>query len=119
MPTIAELTGSKISEEIDGISFLPTLLGKEGQKQHDYLYWEFHELGGRKALRKGDWKLIKYNIQKPDHAKVELYNLSTDIGEQNNIADSNPKLVSELSTLMDSARTESDVFKFESPTIIK
>jgi len=119
MPTIAELTGIKIPEKIDGISFLPTLLGKEGQKQHDYLYWEFHELGGRKALRKGDWKLIKYNIQKPEHAKVELYNLSTDIGEQNNIADSNPKLVSELSTLMDSARTESDVFKFESPTIIK
>jgi len=119
MPTIAELTGSKIPEKIDGISFLPTLLGKAGQKKHDHLYWEFHELGGRKALRKGDWKLIKYNIQKPDQAKIELYNLSTDIGEQNNVADSNPKLVSELSTLMDAARTESDVFKFESPTIIK
>ena len=119
MPTFAEITGASLPDKIDGISFLPTLLGKGEQKQHSYLYWEFHELGGRKALRKGDWKLVRYNIQKPDRATVELYNLSADPGEENNVASSNPELVKELSTLMDSARTESDIFKFESPAMIK
>jgi len=119
MPTMAEIAGIKAPDKIDGISFLPTLLGKKGQKQHDYMYWEFHELSGRKAIRKGNWKLVKYNIQNPDNTKVELYNLSADMGEKNNIATLNPDIVKKLSALMDSARTGSDVFKFEPPTVIK
>jgi arylsulfatase A-like enzyme len=118
MPTVAELAGVKTLEKVDGISFLPTLLGKKGQKQHEYLYWEFHELGGRLALRKGDWKLVKYNIQKPDKTTIELYNLAIDLGEENNVAVSNPELVKELSLLMNSARTESDIFTISLPTNI-
>jgi len=117
-PTVAEMTGISTPENIDGISFLPTLLGKE-QPQHDYLYWEFHERGGRKALRKGDWKLVNYDVFDPAKTTVELYNLSTDIGEQNNVANANPEIVKELTELMESARTESEIFTFNSKTIIK
>ncbi|GAL81975.1 arylsulfatase [Algibacter lectus] len=48
-PTLTELTGAKTPENIDGISFLPTLLNKKDQKQHDHLYWEFNIRRGRKA----------------------------------------------------------------------
>ncbi|WP_423129994.1 arylsulfatase [Gaoshiqia sp. Z1-71] len=57
-PTLAGLTGNEVPKEVDGISFLPTLLSQEGQQKHDYLYWEFHENGGRQAVRKDDWKLV-------------------------------------------------------------
>ena len=110
-PTVAEIAEISTPKNIDGISFLPTLLGKE-QKQHDYLYWEFHELGGRKALRKGDWKLVNYNVKNPEKTTVELYNLSADIGEENNVAEKNPEIVDELMNLLNSARTESEVYKF-------
>lgn len=53
LPTMADLTGQSTPKGIDGISFLPTLLQKAGQHQHDFLYWEFHELNGRVAIRKG------------------------------------------------------------------
>lgn len=119
MPTVAELAGIEAPENIDGISFLPSILNKEGQKEHDYMYWEFHEQGGRKALRKGDWKLVQYNVLKPKKTSTELYNLSTDIGEENNVAAENTEVVKELMELMYSARTESEVFTFQSPTIIK
>ena len=56
MPTFAELTGSELKSETVGLSFLPTLLGRNSQKTHDYLYWVFHEGGGKQALRIGDWK---------------------------------------------------------------
>jgi arylsulfatase A-like enzyme len=118
MPTVTEIAGIETPLNIDGVSFFPTLLGKE-QPQHDYLYWEFHERGGRKALRKGDWKLVQYDVFNPEKTTIELYNLTTDIGEEKNVAAENPEIVNELMNLMSSARTESDIFTFQSPTIIK
>lgn len=94
----------------DGISFLPTLYSKEGQKQHDYLYWEFHELNGREALRCGNWKLIRQPIV--GKMILELYDLSKDIHEDNNLALQNPEKVKELQVLIDGARTESPLFNF-------
>ncbi len=117
-PTVADITGILTPENIDGISFLPTLLG-EKQIPHDYLYWEFHERGGRKALRKGDWKLVRYNVLNANKITTELYNLSNDIGEENNLAAQKPELVKELLELMKNARTESEVYKFEAKTFMK
>jgi arylsulfatase A-like enzyme len=119
-PTFAEITGAKTPDNIDGISFLPTLLGKaDEQDKHDYLYWEFHERDGRKALRKGDWKLINYNVFDPAKTTVELYNIATDPGEENNVAEAHPEIVEELEKLMKSARTESKIFTFESKTYLE
>ncbi len=119
-PTFAEITGAKTPDKINGISFLPTLLGNEDeQEKHEYLYWEFHERGGRKALRKGDWKLINYNVFVPEKTTVELYNIAADPGEQNNVAKANPEIVKKLTDLMESARTESEVFTFESKTYLE
>ncbi len=118
MPTIADLAGVKIPENIDGISFLPTLLGQDGQKQHEYMYWEFHEMGGRQAVRKGNWKLVRYNVFNADKSTTELYDLNTDLGEENNVAARYPEIVSELLELMAKARTPSEIFTFKSETII-
>ena len=51
--TLAELAGAKTPDNTDGLSFVPTLLGQQGQKQHDYLYWEFPEKAGSQAVRIG------------------------------------------------------------------
>ena len=112
LPTVAELIGSPEPENIDGISFLPTLLGQPDQKQHNYLYWEFHEKNGRQALRKGDWKLVRYNVFIPEETTTELYNIKEDLSEQNNLAEQHPELVNELMELLNSARVESEVFVF-------
>jgi arylsulfatase A-like enzyme len=112
MPTLAELTGAKIPENVDGISFLPTLLGKKGQNQHDYLYWEFHEQGGKMAVRTGNWKGVKLNVNKDLHGKIELYDLSKDPGETNDVASEHPDIVNRMNEIMKQAHSRSDVFKF-------
>jgi arylsulfatase A-like enzyme len=113
-PTLAELTGQEVPEHVDGISFLPTLLGEEGQQEHEYLYWEFHEKNGRQALRKGDWKLVRYDVFSPEKTTTELYHIPADPSETRNVAGENPDITSEMLLLMEGARTESEVFTFHS-----
>lgn len=113
LPTCVELAGGQAPSGIDGISFLPTLLGQDDQqKKHDYLYWEFYEQGGRQAVRKGDWKAIRQNVSKNPDGPIELYDLRTDLGETHDVAGEHPEIVTQMETIMKTARTESDVFKF-------
>ncbi|MCA0932472.1 arylsulfatase [Lutimonas saemankumensis] len=118
MPTFAEIIGKNLDENIDGISFLPTLTNQGKQAQHEYLYWEFHEKGGRIAIRKGKWKGVKYNVLKKPKQTIELYDLKADPGETENLASLHPEIVAELTALMQEARTPSDIFQFAAPTYL-
>lgn len=114
MPTLADLTHTTlpVNVDIDGISFLPTLLNKGKQKEQKYLYWEFHEGGGRLALREGDLKLIVLNAKTKEKEIVELYNLTDDLGETTNLAKAQPEKTKEMYDKMKSLRIESNIFPF-------
>jgi arylsulfatase A len=112
MPTLAEITGLPEPEGIDGISFLPSLLGKKGQKQHEYLYWEFHEQGGKIGVRMGNWKAVKRDVDKMPQGSLELYDLSADIGETTNVASSHQDIVRKMEEIMKQAHKPSEVFPF-------
>ncbi len=115
LPTFCELTGAAIPEGLDGISFLPELKGEKQEKVHDYFYWEFHESPSQ-AVRKGNWKAIRKHVNS-DNPTVELYDLSTDKGETNDIAAAHPEVVAELTALMNSSHTNDTQWKF--PEVIK
>lgn len=110
LPTFAEVAGAKVPHAIDGISFLPALLEQRGQQEHEFLYWEFHEQGGKQAVRQGKWKAVKLQVFGSDQPIIELYDLSVDLGEKNNIAAQNPEKVVELEGLMNSAHTPNPIF---------
>ena len=115
LPTVAELIDVPAPADIDGVSFLPTLRGNpNAQHQHEYLYWEFHEQGGRQAIRRGDWKAVKYDVLKPEGGQIQLYNLAQDLGEESDVSDQYPDLVAEMASLFNSARTPSEIFTFSS-----
>jgi len=69
VPTLTELAGVPSPDSIDGVSMVPTLFGQNGQAEHKYLYWEFHERGGRVAVRMGKWKGVRYNVLKQPNRK--------------------------------------------------
>lgn len=112
-PTFAQLAGGEAPSNVDGVSIVPTLLGQPGQKIADYLYWEFHEEGGRQAVRKGDWKAIREGVAADRDAPIMLFNLTTDLGETTDVAAENPEIVAEMAAIMKQARTESEIFKFK------
>lgn len=104
MPTFAELIGAELNVDTDGISFVPTLLGKGSQAKHDYLYWEFY---GR-AVRKDNWKLIRTGGN-----AYQLYDLATDLHEDNNLATQYPDIVKELDKILEEAHSPSSLFDFK------
>lgn len=122
LPTVSELIGAPVPGQVDGISYLPALLGKK-QPQHQFLYWEFFnttynkaENGPRKtfltqqALRMGDWKAIRTNLNKDPAAPLELYNLKADVGETRNVAAQHPEVIRQMESYLAGARSDSPYF---------
>ena len=120
LPTLLELANLKdrIPEDIDGISFAPTLLG-EKQPERPFLYREFPAYGGQQCIRVGDWKVVRQNLlggkksaaqgKKPT---LELYNIAADPREEHDVAAEHPDIVARLTRLMSQQHTPSKQFPF-------
>jgi arylsulfatase A len=107
LPTCAELLGVDPPQGLDGLSLLPTLLGRPGQQtQHEYLYWE---LDGQQAVRMGDWKALRL---KPKQ-RTQLFDLRADLGEQKDVADRHPDFVARAEQIFTSGRTDSKIFPLQ------
>jgi arylsulfatase A-like enzyme len=102
MATAAELSGAELPAERDSLSLVPTLFAKDGQKNHEFLYWEFHENNfAQAALYRGRWKGIRRG------GKFSLYDQESDVAETNNVAPAQPEIASRIQSYLDTARSES------------
>lgn len=95
LPTACELAGIEPPETTDGISFLPELKGQK-QQDHEYLFWAYRD---KRAVRFGNWKAVRNGKNKPP----ELYNLVTDISENNDVADLHPELAKQAEEFISQA----------------
>ena len=115
MPTFAELAAATqyVPDNIDGLSILPTLTANPNeQKIHQFMYWEWQLYNwGKKqnipnglmqAVRMGKWKAVRHRSDLP----FELYDLSSDIGEKNNLAADHPDIVARIEDYIKRTRTE-------------
>ena len=119
LPTAAELAGVDVTSACDGVSFVPTLLGKNNeQKEHPYLFWNFLEQRGKQSVLQWPWKLIHLNtgitdarlakaaknrVVEAKPMEVQLFNLEADPAELRNVAAENPAIVKRLELLMQEA----------------
>ena len=102
LPTACDLADVKSPDNVDGISFVPALLG-EKQAKHEYLYWEFHERKTtEQAVRMENWKAVRHSPED----EIELYDLESDVGEENNIASMHSEIVKRVAAFMNK-RSES------------
>lgn len=106
MPTFAEVTGARFTENIDGISVVDALMGRKQQEQHKYLYWDYGHCRNRydQAVRLGNWKGIRLG----QGGKIQLYDLENDIGEKNDVADNHPQIAHEIEGIMKTACTPNE-----------
>jgi arylsulfatase len=104
LPTFAELAGAAPPPGIDGLSLVPTLLGRPGeQRAHEFLYWEFPSYGGQQAVRAGSWKAVRQGMLQKGNAdplRIELYDLEKDPGETTDVAAAHPEIVARMAAVM-------------------
>lgn len=113
MATLADIVGAEPAADSDGISFLHTLLSHpRGQVKHDFLFWDFAGYRGQIAVRMGKWKGIKQNVRENPAAPLELYDLDTDISEENNVADKHPDIVATIKSIILSERIYPEIERF-------
>jgi len=104
LPTMAKLAGAKLDagRKIDGKD-ISSILFKNGESPHENFFYYFRD--EINAIRSGKWKLFvkrrKEKLEKP-----ELYNLSEDVGESKNVADTHPQIVTRLQAAIDAARQD-------------
>jgi arylsulfatase A-like enzyme len=103
LPTLAELAGAEPPSNIDGISVLPALLGREQRTDDRFLYWEFIGRNLQQVVRWRNYKAFRPAPDKP----LELYDLSNDIAEEQNIAAEHPDVVAKIENYLKTARTDS------------
>jgi|TARA_B110000438_G_C15767970_1_gene630497 arylsulfatase A-like enzyme len=96
MATAAELSGAKVPIKSDGISILPSLLGKPQKKKHEFLYFEIYEGAFQQSVRVDNWKGYRRGLKDP----VEVYDLSKDPSEKNNIAEKHPEVAVKLNKIL-------------------
>jgi hypothetical protein len=109
LPTLAAVAGAKLpaNQKFDGRSYLPVLRG-EATEHRDTIFTFFpHNTPASSqlpacAVRRGDWKLIRYfhDGPKQEH-RYELYNLRDDLSETKNLADAQPVRLKELDALIE------------------
>ena len=103
MPTVAELIGVALPENMDGISILPTLLGEtEKQRKHDFLYWEFNE---EQAVRSANW--YGYKNKK---GELEIYDLEKNPDQDRDLTAELPDMAKKIDEIMKREHTPSDVW---------
>jgi arylsulfatase A-like enzyme len=110
MPTLAELAGAKPPANIDGISVLPALLGKnQPELRERFMYWESPPPNLHQVVRWRDWKARRRRPARP----LELYDLASDLHEDLNIADQHPDVVAVFEKYLKTARTDSPNWPME------
>lgn len=100
-PTIVELAGGEPTSGLDGKSLVKALDGQTIESRP--LYWHYPHCGNQGGepsgiIRDGDWKLIHYY----EDGRNELYNIADDIGEQTDLAESNPAVVAKMEKQLNS-----------------
>ena len=119
MATLSELTGFELESGNDGISFMPTLLGKDKQEQHEFLLWVYPEYGGQVAIRFGDWKVVRQHLKDKEPPTLELYNLRTDPQEVTNVAAHYPELLRQAAKIFEEQHETAFLQNFRIPIVEK
>ncbi len=113
-PSLMDIVSNQKVENVDGISLKEVFLKNKYLRNERVLYWEFHEEGGKQAVRLGRWKGVRLDVHKLGfHDNIELYDLKTDSMELYNMAIQKPEIIKRIKEIMLKEHVVSEQFPFD------
>jgi arylsulfatase A-like enzyme len=107
-PTFLDMAGlpPRPHQHADGLSLVPLLRGQD-HLERQAIYWHYPHYSNQGdtpacAVRSGDWKLIEFF----ETGRLELYNLTEDIGEERELSTQRPEITQRLHDLLIRWRTD-------------
>jgi len=110
-PTLCDAAGVPPGKDIDGVSFLPCMVG-EKQPEHEFLYWEFPGYGGQQAVRMGKWKALRRGLHRKPETPFQLYDVTQDPQEAKDLASEFPEVIAQVETICEKEHENSELFPF-------
>ena len=106
-PTLTSIASGKLpqGQTLDGVDMGPLLQGEESVLREDPMFWSFGGYGGIIAIREGNWKAVRLDVNRKNPGDWELYDLATDPTESNNVASVHPEIVKRLEQKFIATRT--------------
>lgn len=113
-PTCCDLAGVEPPQGLDGVSVAPAFTNESLTYADDrFFYWEYAQRDFQQAVRWKHWKMVR----EAPGGQVELYDLSKDIGETNDLSREYPIIVQEMASRMDSAHEDSEHWPFDPKSV--
>ena len=116
-PTLCDAVGIRKPDGLDGQSIWTVLQGGPVPETRKPMVWVFPEYGGQVAVRIGDMKLLRRDLKRKNVGDWELYDLSVDRSETNNLAAEFPDIVEQAKTVLKSQTTANSVFPVKIPDV--
>jgi arylsulfatase A-like enzyme len=112
LPTSVAVAGGQIPGDlsVDGVNLLPHLSGEKTTPPHETIFWRTSGPGQNYAARSGKWKFVRLPGTEP-----QLFDLSVDVGEKNNVAAANPEVLKKIEAEVDAWDKGNIAPIFESP----
>jgi arylsulfatase A-like enzyme len=117
-PTLCRIADVQVPAGLDGVDLTDIYEAKENKPHRKPMVWVFPEYGGQVAVRWGDWKVIRKNLQRPKQESAwELYNLSRDPQEKQNLATMHPELIAKAIDILKEETIDNKVFPLKIPGV--
>jgi arylsulfatase A-like enzyme len=114
-PTLCAASGLKAPEGLDGINLWPALTSEAKVERAKPMLWVFPEYGGQVAVRLGDFKVLRRDLNRKTRGPWQVFDLAKDPNETTDVSAAHPELIKQAAELLKLEASPNEIFPVKIP----